>query len=254
MRRVVTASSRPLRCSPDVAATTIELRRREASTASAPSPTWRPRSIRPAPGGLAGGASDRRVDRRAGCAKPGSRACTIQSPWENVRRHDPGLGARNGRGRRPLRHEGHPGLRRRQRRRLRGRGAARAGARRCRGRCPGPSVQLVAFDAEEARDDRDFEDRRHARQPPVRRLRPARAAGRGPPPLDEIRRDGALRHGRRLRPADPARGRTPTLRSTACSRTRRRADGRPAPFGGRTLRDRRRPHPVPRGGRAGAST
>ena len=52
------------------------------------------------------------------------------------------------------------------------------------------------------------------RQPPVRRLR-ARRRPQGSPPLDADPGDGPVRHGRRLRPADPATRRPPTRASTA---------------------------------------
>ncbi len=70
-----------------------------------------------------------------------------------------------------------PGLRRRQRRRLCRRRPARVGARPARAP-EGPSIQLVFFDAEEARGDRPFElDGARGKQP-VRPLRASAAASR----------------------------------------------------------------------------
>ena len=54
-------------------------------------------------------------------------------------------------------------------------------------RLHGPSIDLVFFDAEEARGDRPFDLGRGARQPPVRLATRARDGGQGSPPLDEIR-------------------------------------------------------------------
>ena len=99
--------------------------------------------------------------------------------------------------RRPLRHEGHPRLRRRQRRRRRHGGRARARTRPAPERAPAgaPALRFVLFDGEEATDD----DRPFARDRPAR-LEGVRAApprqGPRPDPARLRRRQGHAHHAR----------------------------------------------------------
>ncbi len=105
-------------------------------------------------------------------------------------------------------------------------------------RVDGPSIHLAFFDAEEARGSRPFEldGTRGSRQYVAYARRGGSAglaaAGRDP-------RDGPLRPRRRLRAADPARGRTPTpasmrslpTRPRSAPAARRRSRARPPPVG-----------------------
>ncbi len=116
---------------------------------------------------------------------------------------------------------------------------------------PGPSVQLVAFDAEEARDDRDFDKdgTRGSRQ----YVADARAGGRqGAAPLDQIRAMVLFDMIGDCDLQDPARaelrpGALPPVRGRG-----HRANGRSGALRRQDLSGRRRPHALPRGPDPGA--
>ncbi len=110
---------------------------------------------------------------------------TIQSPWENVVGTIPG-DLRGPSSSPPLRHQGHSRRLPRRQRRCLGVAVLLELARSLPAQLPGPSVQLVAFDAEESRDDRDFDvdGTRGSRQ----YVDYARAGGQqGAAPLTEIK-------------------------------------------------------------------
>ena len=149
----------------------------------------------------------------------GLEGVTIQSPWENVLGTIPGSEPGHGRGRAPTTTRSDiPGFV--------GANDGASGvavllelARTLPRPLPGPSVQLVAFDAEEARGRPGLRQGRHARQPPVRRRRPRGAAGRGP--RRSIRSERWCSSTWSATATCGSRSsRTPTRRSTACSRTR----------------------------------
>ena len=161
--------------------------------------------IGPRPAGSAASRREVRLIARR-LREAGVREVRVQRPHRNVVAPHPGPRAGDGRRRRPPRHQGHPRLRRRQRRRLGRRGPARAGARPAAAPRRARRIDLVFFDAEEARGDRPVR-RATGRGAASQFVRYARrggdaglaAAGRDP-------RHGPVRHGRRLRPRDPARG------------------------------------------------
>ena len=198
-------------------------------------------ALGPRPSGSAANRSARGAARPASCGGPGSRDVRIQRPLAQRRRRDPGPRRRLRRPRRPPRHEG----------RASPASSAPTTAPRaspssssspapCRNPMPGPVGRDRALRRRGGPRRPRLRRRRAARQPPVRRLRPHRRPGE---PADRPDRgDGAARHGRRLRPRDPARGelRRRPLRRSSPPPTR-------SVFDGTTGGDRRRPHPVPRG-------
>ena len=205
---------------------------------------------RPRPGGDRGASG--RIARRPARGGPDRRRAPPGGPRAagpvaaaERRRHRRGRGrGRCGR-RRPPRHQGrHPGIRRGKRRRLRGRHRARArtGARRPRrGAGPPPwPISRARVLRWRGGARRPFLRRgRDPRQPPVRRAgRSGRRAGSAAARRAEC--DVPPRHGRRLRSACPPGGQLgpPPLRAPCAEAGVRRRDGR----------DRRRPHPLHRGG------
>ena len=199
---------------------------RARSTPSAPSPTCAAQvEIGPRPRGSP--AAHRTAELIAGALHDAGLArVTIQRPWENVARHDPRVGAGHGRRRRPLRHEEQasrassapttapPGSR-----------CCSSWRARCRDPLAGPSVQLVAFDGEEARGDRRLR----------RATAPAAAASTSPTPAPAASRarrrsTGSGRWSSSTWSATATcrsrSSRAPTRASTHCSRTRpRQLDG-----------------------------
>ena len=158
---------------------------------------------RPAAGGVRGRRARGQAHRRAlACGRCSRRH--DPAPVPQRRRPDPGQAPRRRRRRRPLRHQGHPGVRRRQRRGLRRGRRAGAGARPAA--APrGPSIDLVLFDAEESPRGSSFS--RAGDRGSDQFVKYARRAGRpGQPAARPDPGDGALRHGRRLRSSRPARG------------------------------------------------
>ena len=112
----------------------------------------------------------------------------------------------------------------------------------------GPDLRLALFDAEEAPPGADFsaEGTRGSRQYVRYAARDKRR--QGSPPLREHRGDGALRHGRRLRPRAAARD---ELRRRALRGLRRRLRAgrrRRRPLRGDREPRLRRPRPLPRAG------
>ena len=206
-------------------------RRSTASTAAAAFAELRRQvELGPRP---AGSAASRRLAARLRRALPRGRFEAVPGGLRNV--VGAAAGAQAGdRGRRALRHEGDPRLRRRQRRRGRDRGGARARARAAPRQAP----------------------RRRARRAALRPLR-----RRGGPATTATSFSGCAGPGSRSRAAGelralvPARLRRPTGRpahratrartDALWARAPRRRAGRRRVFPGRAVDDHRRPHPVP---------